>query len=203
MLRSSSEAGAKQPGTLLPLPSMSTALPRASYTRPLQNKPLQSAPPPSGCSRGPGVGRRAAPPRGRRWPRPPRTGLMTCTTSRCQPARAAPGPPPLSQFHTSYRRKDSTSQSSAGSMATIPFPVPQLPSRNRLGREQASREKWTRPAPTRRGVASRQEAGPRVACVQSPTRWAFARLGAGFPQQKRWKNDVESGTPGMSAPGRA
>lgn len=50
---------------------------------------------------------------------------------------------PRPQAHTTYKRKDSTSQSSAGSMATVASGTA-LPLLNLPGQGQPSREKWAR-----------------------------------------------------------
>lgn len=64
-----------------------------------------------------------------------------------RPPGQFPGPDSTSQAHTIYKRKDSTSQSSAGSMATVAsgilFPPLSFP-----GQARPSREEWARPALT-------------------------------------------------------
>lgn len=135
------------------------------------------------------------PPRSQRCPSRPQECLRAPPRAR-PPATPAPGPPLLARAHTTHKRKDSTSQSSAASMATVASRTP-LPFRNLPGREPPSREKWVRPA-GQRGVASSQGAGPRVArppllmqgARNCPARFRVLRASLpGFRESK----DVSSG----------
>lgn len=84
-------------------------------------------------------------PRPRRSPpyrsRPTCRGFPACSMPRPSAPKPAPDPDSTSQAHTTYKRKDSTSQSSAGSMATVASGTP-LPPLNLPGQARPSREEW-------------------------------------------------------------
>ena len=60
-----------------------------------------------------------------------------------RPPGQFPGPDSTSHAHTIYKRKDSTSQSSAGSMATVASGI-LFPPLNLPGQARPSREEWAR-----------------------------------------------------------
>lgn len=83
-------------------------------------------------------------------PPSPHRGSLRAPPGARPPAAPAPDPEPTSQAHKIYKRKDSTSQSSADSMAT-PLPVPHFrrltsASGNLPRQARPSREEWARPA---------------------------------------------------------
>lgn len=128
-------------GHLVLIPSTALLLPAPHTTCAPKFMPF-----PRRGSRGHGGVLCTAPPRSQRCASPPQDSLPTPPRARA-PAKPAPGPLLRVQAHTTYKRKDSTSQSSAASMATIASRTP-LPSGNLPGREPTSREKWTRQAQT-------------------------------------------------------
>lgn len=137
---------------------------------------------------------RTAPPRSQRCPSPHQDCLRAPPRARL-PATPAPGPPLLTQAHTTYKRKDSTSQSSAASMATVASHSP-LPFRNLPGAGAALSREVGAACSDPKGVALSQGAGPRVASRPLPMQCALALLGSGFSEllpEFRDSKDVSSG----------
>lgn len=141
-----------------------------------------------------------------RQPRPrPAASAAPCTPGfPTRPTRARPGPEPRSQAHRIYKRNDSTSQSSAGSMATVASGSSLPPPHFRLGTSLGPRgplARSVRGLPLPGGVASRQGRGGEV--LGRSRRRAVPSLGwvRASPGKSSGKNDVKSGIPRMSAPG--